>query len=127
MNSKSPCIVGLAGGTASGKSSLVACVKHQLGDRASVVALDNYYRSHSNLSFEERSSINYDQPDAFDWDLIVRHISALHSGQSIEMPSYDYALHTRSSATLVVPSSSLVFVEGVLALWSENLRTLYQH
>ena len=117
-------IIGIAGGTGSGKSTFTNRLKESFGDRIAVVYYDNYYRRRDGLAFEERKKINYDHPDAFETELLVRHLRALKNGQSIECPVYDYTVHNRSDRTVAIHPAEVIVVEGIMVLQNETLRSL---
>ena len=89
-------MIGIAGGTGSGKTTLTDRLKERFGDDVSVIYHDNYYKRHDDLTYEERCLLNYDHPDAFDTGLMIEHIRALRSGQSVACPVYDFTIHNRS-------------------------------
>ena len=90
-------IIGIAGGTGSGKTTLVKNLIARFGENITVLSHDNYYKAHDDLTYEERSLLNYDHPDAFDTDLMIEHLKLLKQGRSIHCPVYDYTVHNRSS------------------------------
>ena len=92
-----PIIIGVAGGTGSGKSTFTNRLKKLFGDHVTVLYYDNYYRAHDDIPFEERKKINYDHPDAFETELLLEHLGMLKEGKSIQCPVYDYAKHNRSA------------------------------
>ena len=115
--SQKPIIVAVAGGTASGKSTLVRALQDSLGaDECAVICHDRYY-----LDVEDPSSFNYDHPDALDTDLLVDHLRALKAGDAVELPVYDYASHTRQPHTERVEPRRVVVVEGILVLENDDL------
>lgn len=107
-------LIGIAGGTGSGKTTLAENIAHRFGDRISVLRHDDYYKAHDALSYEERSALNYDHPDAFDTPLLLSHIRALKAGESVEAPIYDYTAHNRSGRTRTVAPSPVILLEGIL-------------
>jgi len=115
-------LIGLAGGTGAGKSTIVRALVDRLGGCA--IDLDAYYLDRSGLSPEERARINYDQPSAFDDALLVQHLERLIAGQAIPKPVYAFDTHTRVGIETVAPAR-LVIVEGLFALWWESLRSLF--
>ncbi len=121
---RKPVFIGIAGGTGSGKSTFTNRLKEAFGDRVSVVYYDNYYRCRDDLPFEERKKINYDHPDAFETDLLIKHIRALKDGQEVECPVYDYTVHNRSGKTILIRPADVILVEGIMVLQNEELRKL---
>ena len=107
-------IVGIAGGTGSGKTTITKRIMERFGNKVSVVYHDNYYRAHDDLTYEQRCRLNYDHPNAFDNDLFLKHLKELKKGNSISCPVYDYTVHNRSDKTIVVNPSKVVIVEGIL-------------
>ena len=114
-------VIGVAGGTGSGKTTLVKALMNRFGDNISVLSHDNYYRRHDDLTYEERTKLNYDHPDAFDTDLMIGHLRALKAGRAIDCPTYDYAVHNRSSEVLHVEARKVIVVEGILIFASREL------
>jgi uridine kinase len=119
-------IVGIAGGTASCKTSLTkSLVTHVLPTKSAVVELDGYYRDQAHVDLATRANVNYDHPAAFEFSLLERHLSALKRGETIGMPQYDFALHTRKlGAEVQVEPMPLIFVEGILTLAIPEVRQL---
>ena len=108
-------IIGIAGGTGSGKTTLADKLVNSFGrEEVSILRHDAYYKRHDNMTFEERCKLNYDHPDAFDNDLLVQHILDLKEGKSIEMAVYDYTIHNRSDETITVEPAPVVILEGIL-------------
>ena len=118
-------IIGVAGGTGSGKSTFTNRLKAFFGDRITVIYHDNYYRRHDDIPFEERKLINYDHPDALETDLLVCHLQDLKEGRSIECPIYDFARHNRSNKVAEIKPSRVIIVEGILILQDARLRDLF--
>lgn len=117
-----PFVVGIAGGSGSGKTALTRSLAERFADDAAVLFHDNYYKRQDALSFEERVTVNYDAPEAFDNELLVEHLDELLAGRSVDAPTYDFASHNRSDRTIRVESRPIIFVEGVLVLADEALR-----
>ncbi|HIQ77853.1 MAG TPA: uridine kinase [Candidatus Scatomorpha intestinavium] len=106
--------IGIAGGTGSGKTTITRRLLQRFPDSVSVVYHDNYYKAHNDMSYEERSKLNYDCPDAFDTELLLRDLAALRRGEEIRCPVYDYTVHNRSEKTVLVKPAPVVIVEGIL-------------
>ena len=117
-------VIGVAGGTGSGKSTFTNRLKAELKDHISVLYHDNYYRRQDEKTFEERRLTNYDHPDALETDLLVRHIQQLKAGKVIYSPTYDYSQHNRSDKTIKVEPRGILLVEGILVLQDPRLREL---
>ena len=115
--------IGVAGGTGSGKTTLTRHLQQRFGSDISVVHHDNYYKRQS-CSFEERCRQNYDHPDAFDTELMIRHLQALKRGEAIQCPVYDYSIHNRTDETVTVQPTKAVIVEGILIFQNKALRDL---
>lgn len=114
-------IVGIAGGTGSGKTTFTKAVTEKFGDDVTVVLHDNYYKAHHDLTYEERTKLNYDAPDAFDTDLMKEHLQKLRSGSFIECPIYDYTIHDRSEKTRRIYPGKVIIVEGILIFEDKEL------
>lgn len=115
-------LMGIAGGTGSGKTTLADKLVESFGrDEVSILRHDNYYKRHDDIPFEERAKLNYDHPDAFDTDLLCQHILELKAGKSIEMPVYDYAMHNRSDKTILVHPAPVIVLEGILLFVEKDL------
>ena len=121
-----PLLIGIAGGSGSGKSTVARNVASAL-DATSVafIDMDAYYHGAAHLSMEERRKINFDHPDAIDWDLLLTHVSTLATAQAIEKPQYDFAAHTRLTTTTRVPAADVVVVDGILVLADPRVRALF--
>lgn len=115
-------VIGIAGGTGSGKTTITREIVEHFGSDVTVIYHDNYYKEHHDMSYEERSKLNYDHPDAFDTDLLVEDLKALRQGEAIECPLYDYTIHDRSSQTLMIRPARVIIVEGILIFHSPALR-----
>ena len=119
-------IIGIAGGTGSGKTTVVNQIIKQLPTgEVCVISQDSYYNETVNLSYEERSKINFDHPRAIDFDLIVKHLKKLKSGKTIEQPVYSFVTHNRTTDTIKTHPRKVVIVEGILILNNEALRDLF--
>ena len=119
-----PVILGVAGGTGSGKTRLVREMVQRLGPDIAVIQHDSYYRDRSGMSPEERARVNYDHPDALETPLLVEHVKALLEGQAVEVPVYDFSTHTRSQEVVRVEPHTVVLLEGILVLSEPELRAL---
>ena len=117
-------LVAIAGGSASGKSTLAGLLKEHYGKRAVLVYQDNYYLPHTHIEPEKRKLINYDCPEAFDTKLLVRQLGELKSGIAVEAPLYDYCIHDRQAVTQTVIPSDIIILDGILVLYDEPLRRL---
>lgn len=117
-------IIGIAGGTGSGKSTFTNRLKASLGDRITVIYHDNYYRRQDDIPFEVRKHVNYDHPDSLETNLLVEHIKQLKEGKSIECPIYDYSQHNRSNESITITPSRIIIIEGILVLHDPRLRDL---
>ena len=115
-------IIGIAGGTGSGKTTLMKNLVQEFGDQVAVVSHDNYYKRHDELTYEERCAINYDEPAAFENELMIRHLECLRSGEAVDCPVYDYTVHNRSDETIRIEPKSVIIVEGILIFADEALR-----
>jgi uridine kinase len=118
-------VIGIAGGTGAGKTAVAREVKDAVGEAVTRLPLDNYYRDLSHLPREERKSVNYDHPSAFEWELLVDHLERLLAGETIEMPQYDFTVHNRKPETVTVEPTPIVVVEGILALYESDVRELF--
>ena len=114
-------LIGVAGGSGSGKSTFTNRLKEYFGDSITVLYHDNYYRKQDQVPFEEREKVNYDHPDALETDLLAAHLEQLKAGRAIECPVYDYALHNRSHEVIVIEPSPIIIVEGILVLADDRI------
>ena len=114
-------VVGIAGGTGSGKTTITKKLMQRFGGDVSVIYHDNYYKAHHNMSYEERSRLNYDHPDSFDTDLLIQAVKDLKAGRSVTCPVYDYTIHDRSDKVIVVRPAKVIIVEGILIFQSREL------
>ena len=125
INLKKPIIIGVAGGTGSGKTTVVEAIIKKLGHRhVLTIKYDSYYSDRSHLPPSDRKNINYDHPDALETNLLVRHLKQLVAGKKIEVPIYDFATHTRKKMGISVSPTRVIIVEGILVFTEQNLREL---
>ena len=117
-------IIGIAGGTGSGKTTLTRKLQETFGPDVSVVYHDNYYKRHDGMTYAQRAALNYDHPDAFDTVLMVEHLRQLLDGRSVQCPVYDYTVHNRSDETIEVRPTKVIIVEGILIFENKALRDL---
>ena len=115
-------VIGIAGGTGSGKTTLMKNILAEFGDVITVVSHDNYYKRLDHLTYEERCAVNYDEPAAFEGDLMVQQLDELRSGKAVECPIYDFTVHNRSSETVTIVPKQVIIVEGILIFADEELR-----
>ncbi len=121
----SPLLIGIAGGTGSGKSTFAHGLKSLFGDSITIIAYDNYYKAQDNLSMAERVKTNYDCPDALETNLLVKHLSVLKSGGEVDIPVYDFVKHTRTDRTLHLKCTPIIIVDGILTFHDEALRSMF--
>ena len=119
-----PLVIGIAGGTGSGKTTLTRKLMARFGSDVCVVYHDNYYKKHVGMTYDERAALNYDHPDAFDTALMVDDLKRLINGEAISCPVYDYTIHNRSEDTVEVRPAKVVIVEGILIFENAPLREL---
>ena len=118
-------IIGIAGGTGSGKTTVVKNIARALPPHCvAVVPIDSYYNDTTNMTPEERKAINFDHPDAFDWKLLTEHVKKLKSGEAIEQPTYSYIESNRQKETIHVEPKPVIIIEGIMALHSKKLRDI---
>ena len=118
-------IIGIAGGTGSGKSTVVRKIVEALPPHhVAVVPLDSYYNDTTGMTEEERRAINFDHPDAFDWKLLIKQVNDLRNGVTIEQPTYSYILSNRLSETITVEPKPVIIIEGIMTLLNKNLREM---
>lgn len=123
--SKEGIVIGIAGGTGSGKSTMVRRIQEEFGPAVALLSHDFYYKAHDDLTYEERSLLNYDHPNSFDTDLMVSHIESLRQGESIDRPVYDFTLHNRSLESVRVEPAKVIIVEGILIFENQDLLDLF--
>ena len=117
-------VIGIAGGTGSGKTTLMKNLINEFSDNVTVLSHDNYYKRHDELTYEERCQLNYDEPAALETDLMARHLDLLRQGQAIDCPVYDFTVHNRSDETVRIVPKNVIIVEGILIFENEELRDL---
>ncbi|MBO7266024.1 MAG: uridine kinase [Alistipes sp.] len=117
-------VIGVAGGTGSGKSTLVKRLQEAFGDNVATLCHDYYYKAHPELTYEERTTLNYDHPAAFDTEMLVEHIRALKSNVPIEHPVYSFVEHNRTEERVTVKPSRVIIVDGILIFENKELREL---
>lgn len=120
-----PLMIGIAGGTGSGKSTFTDRLREIFGDDIAVIYHDNYYRRNDGISIADRESINYDHPNSLETELLVEHLIKLRSGVAIQTPVYDFTVHNRSDKTERVQPKKIIIVEGILVLADKRLRDLF--
>jgi uridine kinase len=120
-----PLVIGVVGGSGSGKTTVARAIYERLGLDAAFVDQDAYYRDLSHLSLEERARVNFDHPDAIDTDLFVAHLEALRDGRPVDKPTYDFARHTRAEAVVRLAPREVVIVDGILLFAEARLRALF--
>ena len=117
-------VIGIAGGTGSGKTTLMNNLIQRYGDAVTVLSHDNYYKRHDELPYEERCKLNYDEPAALETDLMARHLESLRRGETILCPVYDFTVHNRSDETIPIVPKKVIIVEGILIFEDKELREL---
>ena len=118
-------VIGIAGGTGSGKSTLIKKIKEEFHDEITILSHDFYYKQHDDIPFEERKKLNYDHPNAFDTDLMIEHVRRLAAGETIERPVYDFTIHNRINETVLVRPAKVIVVEGILIFENRELLDLF--
>ena len=118
-------MIGIAGGTGSGKSTFTNRIKERFGDDVTVIYHDNYYRRRDDMTYEERTKINYDHPSALETDLLIEHLKSLKEGEAIDCPIYDFTQHNRSDKSYTIHPSKIFLIEGILIFSDERLRDLF--
>ena len=117
-------VIGIAGGTGSGKTTLMNNLIEKYRDHVTVLSHDNYYKRHDELTYEERCQLNYDEPAALETDLMSRHLDQLRQGNAIDCPVYDFTVHNRSDKTVHIVPKPVIIVEGILIFEDQPLRDL---
>ncbi|MFR3727495.1 uridine kinase [Lacrimispora sp.] len=118
-------LIGIAGGTGSGKSTFTNRLKEAFCDNIAVLYHDNYYKKQDGIPFDERKKMNYDHPEAFETELLLKQLTQLRSGRSVECPIYDYSMHNRSNEVVTVEPKKVILVEGILVFADERLRNMF--
>ena len=121
MSNNNILVIGIAGGTGSGKSTLTKQLVNHFGDQITVLKHDDYYKAHDEMTYEERTHLNYDHPNAFDTDLMLQHLRQLKNGEPINCPIYDYTVHNRSRNFQVIYPTNVIIVEGILIFENKEL------
>ena len=114
-------IIGIAGGSGSGKTTLTNQIASQFTEQVTIIKHDNYYKAHDDMDYDERSRLNYAHPNAFETDLMIKHLKALKQGESIECPVYDFTVHNRSKDTITIIPNKVIIVEGILIFENKEL------
>lgn len=117
-------VIGIAGGTGSGKTTLMKNLIREFSDVVTVLSHDNYYKRHDDMTYEARCGLNYDEPAALETDLMARHLDILRQGQAIDCPVYDFTIHNRSNDTIRITPEKVIIVEGILIFENRELRDL---
>lgn len=114
-------VIGIAGGTGSGKTTITRKLVERFGSDVSVIKHDNYYKAHHDMTYEERSKLNYDHPDSLDTDLMIEDIKAIKEGKVVKCPVYDFTVHDRSNDTETIYPSKVLIIEGILIFTDKRL------
>jgi uridine kinase len=117
-------VIGIAGGTGAGKTTVARLVTENVGESVTRIPLDNYYKDLSHMDFEEREEVNYDHPSAFEWELLRDHLRELLEGRAIQMPQYDFTIHNRRDERVRVEPTDVIVLEGILALYDEAVNDM---
>ena len=118
-------VIGIAGGSGSGKSTFAARLREQFPNSVALISCDNYYRAHDDIPLEERRLLNYDAPESLEFDLMVSHLQALKRGEAVDCPVYDFSLHNRSDKVLSIEPKPVIIVDGILILSDPALRETF--
>jgi uridine kinase len=118
-------VIGIAGGSGSGKSTFARRLTERFSDSVALVSCDNYYRAHDDIPLEERRLLNYDAPESLEFDLMVSHLQALKRGEAVDCPVYDFTLHNRSDKVLHIDPKPVILVDGILIFSDPALRETF--
>ena len=121
---KSPVVIGICGGTGSGKSTITDAIQSEVKDKITIIPQDSYYKNFGHLPFEERNKINFDHPNTLDNELLIEHIHQLKNNQTIQMPVYDFKTHSRLERTITKKPTKLIIIEGILIFENVELRNM---
>jgi len=121
---KTPVIIGISGGTGSGKSTITNAIQKEVEDKITTIPQDSYYKNFDHLPIEERNKINFDHPETLDNDLLIKHLKKLKENKSIQMPVYDFKTHTRIEDTITKYPTKLIIIEGILIFENAALRDM---
>ena len=124
MSSYPSFVVGIAGGTGAGKTTVSRLIAESVGESVTRIPMDNYYEDLSHMDLTEREQVNYDHPDAFEWDLMRDQLAQLLAGQSVEMPQYDFEIHNRRDERETVEPTEVIILEGILALYDDDINEM---
>ena len=124
MSSYPSFVVGIAGGTGAGKTTVSRLIAESVGESVTRIPMDNYYEDLSHMDLAEREQVNYDHPDAFEWDLMRDQLAQLLAGQSVEMPQYDFEIHNRREERETVEPTEVIILEGILALYDDDINEM---
>ncbi len=122
MQNQDIMMIGIAGGTGSGKTTITQKLQQYFDRDVTVIYHDNYYKAHHELTYEERTHLNYDHPNSFDTDLFAQHLRDLKAGKSIECPVYDYTIHDRTDNTITIHPTRIILIEGIMIFSYPELR-----
>ena len=114
-------VIGIAGGTGRGKTTITKRLVERFGGDVYVIPHDNYYKAHHSMTYEERTLLNYDHPDAFDTDMLIEHLKQLKQGKAIRCPVYDYSIHDRTEETILIEPTRVIILEGILIYENQAL------
>lgn len=118
-------VIGIAGGTGAGKTTVARLITENVGESVTRIPLDDYYRDLGHLDFEERTEVNYDHPSAFEWDLLRKQLGTLLEGRSVEMPQYDFEVHNRKDGRTTVEPTDVIILKDILALYDESVSEMF--